>query len=202
MEVAGHYDACQDVPWAALFRELDERFPDSLFIHTIRNDSAWLESARHHFGDTDIPLHRWLYGVGRLSGNENLYLDRYKRHNREVQEYFSADPSRLLIMNLDDGLGWRRLCRFLDCPEPRQAFPHENRAPDRLSALERLNRSTKATLPAPIRRLGSRFKRILYRLARKDPYPDIFHNRDANRREIQRYKLSNKADHDRLPGPY
>ncbi|MCB0629671.1 MAG: hypothetical protein KDD15_08060, partial [Lewinella sp.] len=84
LQLAGDFDALQDVPWAALFQDLDEAYPGSKFILTVRDEMAWLNSASKHFKDSHILLHEWLYKNGVLRGNEDLYLERYRRHYREV----------------------------------------------------------------------------------------------------------------------
>ena len=38
IEEAGKFDALQDVPWAALYRELDAAYPGSKFILTVRKE--------------------------------------------------------------------------------------------------------------------------------------------------------------------
>ena len=50
--LAGQFDALQDVPWAALYRELDQAFPGSRFILTEREEQSWLRSALRHFDST------------------------------------------------------------------------------------------------------------------------------------------------------
>jgi hypothetical protein len=34
------------------------------------------------------PMREWIHGLGRPKGNENIYIARYERHNRQVMEYF------------------------------------------------------------------------------------------------------------------
>jgi len=188
LELAAQFDACQDVPWAALFKHLDERFPGSLFIHTIRSESSWLESARNHFANTEIPLHRWLYGHGRLQGNEECYLKRYRSHNEEVRDHFKSRQTSLLTVNLEEGMSWKGLCQFLNCPEPARPFPHSNKSIASMRNTQRFLEGSKSALPAPVRRFGSNFKRLLYTVAGKEWNPDIFHNQAQNKREIRRYK--------------
>jgi hypothetical protein len=140
LDLAGRFDALQDVPWAALYRELDDRFPGSRFILTVREEQKWLESAARHFRDVNIPLHEWLYGTGRLIGNEALYLERYREHNSAVKVYFRNRKEDLLIMNLERGDGWETLCTHLNCKAPAGVFPHENKATHRMSPKERFKR--------------------------------------------------------------
>lgn len=188
LNLAGEYDALQDVPWAALFRELDERYPGSKFILTERDEKTWLASASRHFGRTRIPLHDWLYGEGSLVGNEDRYLERYRRHNREVREHFLGQDNRLLVMNLAQGDGWRELCAFLDDPEPPCRFPHTNKSPANYSVVERIVSGVRKSMPSLIRksvfdlRQWARDRRGL-----PDPR-NRFHNFRENRRERASWK--------------
>lgn len=120
------YDAFQDNPWPLLYRTLDERFPGSKFILTLRDREKWLRSLVDHFGTRDTPMREWIYGVGHPVGNEDIYRERYDRHNREVQEFFADRPDDLLVMELAAGHGWERLCPFLGCEQPDTPFPHAN----------------------------------------------------------------------------
>lgn len=124
---AGKYDALQDVPWAALFRELDQAYPGSKFILTTREEDKWLNSAVNHFSEYIIPLHEWLYGKAVIRGNETIYLDRYREHYAEVETYFAERPQDLLIMDLAEGDGWAKLCPFLDEAIPPKKFPYANK---------------------------------------------------------------------------
>jgi hypothetical protein len=49
LEVAKKFEALQDLPWAALYIELDKAFPNSKFILTVREEQDWLNSAKKHF---------------------------------------------------------------------------------------------------------------------------------------------------------
>ena len=49
LERARDYDAFEDLPWCLLYRELDEAFPGSKFVLTVRSSSeVWLRSYRRH----------------------------------------------------------------------------------------------------------------------------------------------------------
>jgi len=135
MSLVGKYDAFQDNPWPLLFRELDARIPGSRFILTVRSEEAWLRSVVAHFGNQDTPMRRWIYGVGHPLGHEDIYLDRYRQHNRDVVAHFASRPSSLLVMDVAGGDGWEKLCPFLGLPEPAQPFPHANKAGARIAPL-------------------------------------------------------------------
>lgn len=126
------YTAVADLPVSALFKELDEAFPGSLFILTTRRAEVWLESAwnlaqriHRRYGNLDSVI-QWAYGTKRI--DRETYRDRYDRHNREVLEYF-GDRKDLLVIDVTRGNPWPALCEFLKLPEPDAPFPHLNRRP-------------------------------------------------------------------------
>jgi len=127
-ELVARNDAFQDNPWPVLYRYLDEKYPGSKFIMTIRSPESWIASQVKDFGLTETPMRRWIYGVGCPEGNEDVYVARYERHNREVLEYFADRPDDLLILELPKGHGWPELCGFLGVDIPEKPFPHANKA--------------------------------------------------------------------------
>src|SRR6266550_8959585 len=81
LDLANRFDAFQDNPWPIVFKELDEQFPHSKFILTVRPTEEWIRSVVSHFKDDDTPMRKWIYGVGCPKGNEEIYIERYERHN-------------------------------------------------------------------------------------------------------------------------
>ncbi|MGE0493103.1 MAG: sulfotransferase family protein [Vulcanimicrobiota bacterium] len=126
-EVERH-DAFQDNPWPVLFEEMARRFPDSLFVLTLRPEQEWLASFVRHFGSRHSPLREWIFGAGAPEGNEQAYLDFFRVHYRRVLEHFADQSHRLLVLRLCEGEGWQPLCQFLGQPQPDQPFPHLNSA--------------------------------------------------------------------------
>lgn len=122
------YDAFQDNPWPIIYKELDEKFPGSKFILTRRDSQSWIKSAVDHFGTKVKPMHVWIYGVKTAAGNEDVYIARYERHNREVMEYFANRPGDLLVLDLKEPDPWGKLCAFLGCEVPNIPYPHANKA--------------------------------------------------------------------------
>ena len=125
------YDAFEDNPWCVLYKELDEKYPGSKFILTLRPTEKWIKSVVDHFGIKTRSLLEWIYGVGYPKGNEDLYIARYERHNKEVLEYFKDRPDDLLAFRLSEGDGWEKLCQFLHKDIPPLEFPHENKGINR-----------------------------------------------------------------------
>jgi hypothetical protein len=128
-----HYALC-DLPIAILFRELDRAYPGSKFILTVRDEVDWLVSTRDHWSyehnkfrpDWDKwPaadfIHRATYGQKHFDAV--VMLERYRRHNAEVREYFRNRPDDLLVMDMSRGAGWKELCPFVERPIPNSDYP-------------------------------------------------------------------------------
>ena len=86
-----------------------------------------------HFGERSTPMREWIYGSGRGMpiNNEDLYVARYERHNREVVEFFGARSDDLLVFDMFAGEGWEKLCAFLRLPVPAEPFPWRNSKAER-----------------------------------------------------------------------
>jgi hypothetical protein len=130
-DLANRFDAFQDNPWPILYKELDRKFPGSKFILTLRPSDQWIRSVVNHFDEKETPMREWIYGIGRPKGNEDVYIRRYERHNREVLEYFKDRSEQLLVLNITAGEGWTKLCPFLGERIPGIGFPCANAASDR-----------------------------------------------------------------------
>lgn len=133
------YYALCDLPIPMLYRELDAAYPGSKFILTVRSESDWLKSvewlwdpARNPRYDWNVqpfthPIHQALYG--RTDFDATTFLERYRRHNAEVKEYFRDRPGDLLVMDMDHpGAGWPELCGFLNKPIPIVPYPRANKS--------------------------------------------------------------------------
>ncbi|MBG6203560.1 hypothetical protein IWQ48_004720 [Labrenzia sp. EL_13] len=128
LKIANEYDAVQDMPWPLLFRELDEAFPGSKFILTLRDEDSWWASVLGHFGNNPAILQQLTYGddAGAPFGNEDHYRSVYRNHNQAVLDYFKDKPDDLLVMNFSKPVDWENLCSFLRCDVPDQPFPTSN----------------------------------------------------------------------------
>jgi hypothetical protein len=124
----GKFDSFKDNPWPLLYRELDERYPHSKFILTIRPTEDWIKSVVRYFDTKSTPMRTWIYGVGSPKGHESIYRARYEKHNEEVMSYFQHRPNDLLVLRITEGDGWEKLCSFLNQKIPSIPFPDENKA--------------------------------------------------------------------------
>lgn len=148
-ELLTSHDAFEDNPWPVLFRQLDVWAPHSKFILTLRDTQSWYDSALNHFANHPTAMREWIYGHGAPKGNEEIYKQRYDRHNSDVHNYFRNRPDDLLILEFNKNFDWPDLCEFLDKPVPKIAFPHANQA-------SRRNRRGSA-VGATIKKLRSKF---------------------------------------------
>lgn len=119
--VAKEYRSFHDAPWYMLYRELDEAFPGSQFILTIRQSAEVQARSDWHNN----------CATGRCSGepDRNFIFEqawRYASHNYHVVRYFHGRERDLLVICWEDGDGWEKLCGFLELPVPAEPFPHEN----------------------------------------------------------------------------
>lgn len=125
-DLVERFAAFQDNPWPVLFRLLDERYPGSRFILTVRDEDGWYRSILNHFGVFGERLMGFTYGRRNPAGNEALYRARFRAHNEEVRAYFADRPADFLVMNIREGDGWPELCAFLGVDVIDGPFPHRN----------------------------------------------------------------------------
>jgi len=155
IDTAMKFDAAEDMPWPHFFRDLDNAFPGSKFILTLRKPEAWFASIDKHFGEAATELNAFAYGRDFVParGHKAHWVKTYEAHNNLVREYFQDRPNDLLEMTLGDGDGWGKLCPFLGQENPDEPFPVKNTSEDRKS-------------------IAYRIKRHLWKLAGKTPHPE------------------------------
>ena len=84
-QILAGYDAMEDTPWYIIYRELDQMYPGSKFILTIRDADSWYTSVSKHIGDLRAAHHEWIYGRGK-----GLLLSFFK--NLPQQQRITAFP--------------------------------------------------------------------------------------------------------------
>jgi hypothetical protein len=125
LEAVPRYDAFEDNPWPLLYREMDERFPGSKFILTVRDPQKWIASVKDHF-ILPSATQAWVYGAAVPAGHEQLYLDVYNRHNEAVKNYFQDRPNDLLVLDISKGNPWEAVAPFLGIETPETPWPRAN----------------------------------------------------------------------------
>lgn len=121
------YDAFSDVE--PLYRNvalLDEQYPGSRFVLTVRPVEEWLDSRRRH-----VERNQALAAEGRYEGtflvvDEAGWRADWHQHLATVRGHF-AGRDDLLELDLTRHAAWEPLCSFLGAAVPEAAFPWENR---------------------------------------------------------------------------
>lgn len=133
LALAGRKQTFEDWPWLLLYRELDQAFPGSRFVLTRRDSSKWLRSYQNMLrgqGEATGEMNevrRILYDLPFPHVTGQMLIARYQRHNDAVLAYFHNRPECLLVVDWEQGHGWKDLCGFLGRPIPTAPFPHANR---------------------------------------------------------------------------
>jgi hypothetical protein len=107
LRYARDYRSFKDRPWNVwdMYIHLDERFPGSYFILTVREPESWWRSV-----DRWITVQKPSMGsiyrkhLRSSSPSKESMIEAYLRHNREITEYFDGRDC-FLVMNLEEGDG-------------------------------------------------------------------------------------------------
>ena len=147
--------AFEDSPWcsaaaipqfggARLYEELAKRHENARFILTVRESQSWWASVERWVAvkaskkEKLIRTYTTLLGVTRF--DNETFIEAYEEHNRRVQDFFSDQPDRLLVVDLREAT-WSTFCVFLEywsgCPSG--DLPRENtyQAPARSNSRSR-----------------------------------------------------------------
>lgn len=123
------FDAVSDVPIPALYRQLNEMYPEAKFIAIYRDIEKWILSVRNHCENRDFqPYERvlyWRYFEHHPQSLSELTDDQLKsmfnRHYNEIIKYFIAQDNLFLGYLTDPKISYK-LSKFLAIPEAE--FPH------------------------------------------------------------------------------
>ena len=151
LSILERHQAMVDLPAAGFFRELDRRYPDSCFIHTVRDRDQWLDAVERHyrslvdnwssvslrFREFSERITQHVYGA--FPFDRAAFAEAYDRHEGSVASHFLGRPGDLLVLNVADASASAELTAFLgQQPASNGDFPHVTDAdevPD--SALQR-----------------------------------------------------------------
>ncbi|HCT41986.1 MAG TPA: hypothetical protein DF427_12720 [Moraxellaceae bacterium] len=143
----------QDIPfsWPETWKHLDQAFPGSKFILTLRDDAEqWYQSVTRFHGklfgqngntptaddlrNADYVRKGFMYNTVKVHGtpehdpyNKEIMIAHYERYNRDVIAYFSNRPDDLLIINVAEPGAYQHFVSFLGVQSSATDFPWENR---------------------------------------------------------------------------
>lgn len=146
-------NAFQDIPFSlpGTFKVLDEHFPNSKFILTVRSSAEeWYNSLTNFhaklFGNGEVPTLKilenvpyvypgWIAEVVKMmykTPNDDIYnkeilIQKYLDHIESVTEYFKDRPEKLLVVNLAETNALSAICDFLGVKERLETIPWENK---------------------------------------------------------------------------
>lgn len=126
------YDAFTDTPIPSFYRDLDEDYPNSKFILTVRDMDAWLKSCKKQFNQklsekrTYAANQLFLDLYDTVVFDEKKFRKGYEKFTNDALEYFKDRPDDFIIIDISKGEGWEKLCPFLNKPQPAVLFPKSN----------------------------------------------------------------------------
>lgn len=118
-----NFDAFVDYPigYSDLYKSLDEAFPNSKFVLSIRDSDLFIKSYYNYYKNCP-----WDISIKNEKKLKELEKN-YNLRNFQITEYFKNKPGQLLVMDVTKGDGWEKLCTFLNKPIPNKPFPHKNK---------------------------------------------------------------------------
>ncbi|PKD16742.1 hypothetical protein APR41_08015 [Salegentibacter salinarum] len=122
IDYTSKFDSFDDMPWSKtdLIPILDYTFPGSKFIYLTRDEESWKKSMKN-----------WGYKkFGKHLDVEALYKE-YLKHNEFVLSYFKDRIGEdLIVLNIGDKKGFKKLANFLSRKTHLESFPHYNKTSD------------------------------------------------------------------------
>ncbi|KAI9491226.1 P-loop containing nucleoside triphosphate hydrolase protein [Zychaea mexicana] len=138
------FSAAADCPTISFLDRLFDYYPNAKVILTKRDPDSWYKSVLntiYKFRD-ELPENAKDYAIRSRRMFKTIFLQgafidgqkfedepevmkaRYEAHNAWVLENVPAD--RLLVLDLQDGITWEKICPFLGKPIPDESYPHVN----------------------------------------------------------------------------
>ena len=133
-EAFSQYDMFDDWPWPLVYRQIDERYPGTKFVLTVReNEHVWFESLKKHAMQSKPLKHcrKFAYGFNYPHRHEMEFKEFYLRHNQEARDCFQGRKQDFLEICWENGDGIEDLCEFLAVPYRGYITPHTNKYSDR-----------------------------------------------------------------------
>lgn len=120
-------DAFSDIlALSSNYRLLDEQYPGSRFILTVRPVDVWLQSRQRHVERNIRRKAAGEYDGNFLTADRPAWRAEWEAHVAAVREYFVGRDDFLEI-DLTLGRQWAQLCPLLGVAVPDVVFPWENR---------------------------------------------------------------------------
>ena len=114
------YETFADWPFGDddLYKKIDKKIPNSLFILTVRDKKSLKKSWLSHF--------KYSLMEEQIFNEIDFLIDKIQNRDENIISYFKNNKSKLLVLNLFEGDSWEKLCNFLGKIIPDHPFPHKN----------------------------------------------------------------------------
>lgn len=109
------------------FKELDEKFPNSKFVLTLRDKDAWVKRILEWYN----PKYKISYIKWHKYGN--YYPQRvdtlgeleyfYEQYQSDIYKYFEDKKYKFTTHDVFNGDGYEKLCNFLEMKLPNKEYP-------------------------------------------------------------------------------
>ena len=103
----------QDSPAVFFYKELAEKYTDAKFVFTTRDRAKWIASLVGFVADKSNPLRRYMYGVPRITGHEDVFLETFARYHNDIRAFFKDSPNFREFDISKGELTWENLLEFL-----------------------------------------------------------------------------------------
>lgn len=119
------YEAFADMPFPLIKYMLAKKYPGAKFIHTVREEDEWWESARRHFGGTTHPIRERAYpDCPDPEGHQQAWRMRYRTHNQHCESIANYVDYLKLPLHADHKA--EKVSGFLGRPVHPDGYPHLN----------------------------------------------------------------------------
>jgi hypothetical protein len=136
-QIFADWGSTTDAPGCHFYQELAAVYPDAKVVLSVRDEEKWFASTQNTIlSEAVMEMHRGRgtnamvaaigWGYSPRVHDKAWMIDRYRRHNAEVQQTIPAE--RLLVYDVSKG--WEPLCSFLGVPVPDTPFPVVNTTED------------------------------------------------------------------------
>jgi hypothetical protein len=124
------YEAITGIAIPFPYYELYERYPDSYFVLTTRNNDSWIKSVTRQFYKnktkrSKIKIKRIKNFYGTYDFNPDIWINKKIEYEKNVITFF--ENKNFTILDLKDDDKWEKLCKLLNKEKPNYVFPHSNK---------------------------------------------------------------------------
>lgn len=131
-----NFDFFHDIPYSFNYKEIDNIYPNSKFILTLRDENEWFKSILNYqkIKNAVLPsILKVIYGHKLITEDlKEEIITKYNKYNNDIISYFSDKPEKLIIINICDKNKneekiIEQICRFINIDIPVNFnFPHKN----------------------------------------------------------------------------